>query len=80
MADLDRASLKDLKRFFLDYYHPGNATLCLSGDFDPAEAKRSGGSRELFRPPLPRSRNARTRPEGPNSPPPMPAESSSPIA
>ncbi len=40
MADLDAASLKDLKRFFLEYYHPGNAALCLSGDFDPAEAKR----------------------------------------
>ncbi len=40
MADLGAASLKDLKRFFLEYYHPGNAALCLSGDFDPAEAKR----------------------------------------
>ena len=40
MADLDASSLKDLKRFFLEFYHPGNATLCLSGDFDPAEARR----------------------------------------
>ena len=40
MADLDRASLKDLKQFFLNHYHPGNAALCLSGDFDPAEARR----------------------------------------
>ncbi len=40
MADLGAASLKDLKRFFLEYYHPGNAALCLSGDFNPAEAKR----------------------------------------
>ncbi|HEX3902776.1 MAG TPA: pitrilysin family protein, partial [Polyangia bacterium] len=40
MADLDRASLKDLKQFFLNHYHPGNAALCLAGDFDPAEARR----------------------------------------
>jgi predicted Zn-dependent peptidase len=40
MADLNASSLKDLKRFFLEYYHPGNAALCLSGDFDPAPAKR----------------------------------------
>ncbi len=39
MADLNRASLKDLKRFFLEYYHPDNACLCLAGDFDPAEAR-----------------------------------------
>jgi zinc protease len=39
MADLNAASLKDLKRFFLEYYHPGNASLCLAGDFDPATAK-----------------------------------------
>jgi len=39
MADLDAASLKDLRRFFLEYYHPGNAALCLAGDFDPAAAK-----------------------------------------
>ena len=40
MADLDAATLRDLRRFFLEYYHPGNAALCLSGDFDPAQAKR----------------------------------------
>jgi zinc protease len=39
MRDLDSASLKDLKRFFGEFYHPGNATLCLVGDFDPQEAK-----------------------------------------
>ena len=39
MDDLSRASLKDLKRFFLEFYHPGNATLCLAGDFDPVVAK-----------------------------------------
>ncbi len=40
MDDLNRASLKDLKRFFLEFYLPSNATLCLSGDFDPAAAKK----------------------------------------
>lgn len=40
MEDLDRATLDDLRSFFATYYHPGNAALCLSGGFDPAEAKR----------------------------------------
>lgn len=39
MADLDRASVDDLRRFFHEYYHPGNATLCLVGDFDPEPTK-----------------------------------------
>ncbi len=39
MDDLNRASLDDLKAFFAEFYHPANATLCLAGDFDPAEAK-----------------------------------------
>ena len=41
MKDLDAASLKDLERFFAEFYHPGNAALCLAGDFDPAAAKAS---------------------------------------
>ena len=41
MKDLGAASLKDLQRFFAEFYHPGNAALCLAGDFDPAEAKAS---------------------------------------
>ena len=41
MKDLDAASLKDLQQFFAEFYHPGNAALCLAGDFDPAEAKAS---------------------------------------
>jgi zinc protease len=40
MKDLNAATLDDLKRFFAEYYHPGNAVICLSGDFEPAEAKR----------------------------------------
>ncbi len=40
MADLDAASRDDVARFFRRYYHPGNASLCIAGDFDPPEAKR----------------------------------------
>jgi zinc protease len=39
MKDLSAATLDDLKRFFAEFYHPANATLCLSGDFDVARAK-----------------------------------------
>ena len=40
MADLSAASLGDVSAFFRTYYAPSNASLCLAGDFDPAEAKR----------------------------------------
>jgi zinc protease len=40
MADLDAASREDVANFFRRYYHPGNASLCIAGDFDPAVAKR----------------------------------------
>ncbi len=40
MADLSAASLGDVSNFFRTYYAPSNASLCLAGDFDPAEAKR----------------------------------------
>lgn len=39
-ADLDRASLDDVRRFYDDYYAPSNATLVVSGDIEPAEAKK----------------------------------------
>ncbi len=39
MKDLNSASLDDLKAFFAEFYHPANATLCLAGDFDIAQAK-----------------------------------------
>ncbi len=39
MDDLSKATLADLKAFFAEFYHPGNATLCLAGDFDPVEAR-----------------------------------------
>jgi len=37
--DLAAATLDDVKDFFRTYYTPNNATLCLAGDFDPAQAK-----------------------------------------
>ncbi len=37
--DLTAAQLEDVKEFFRRYYAPNNATLTLSGDFDPAEAR-----------------------------------------
>jgi zinc protease len=38
MQDLSRASLEDARDFFERYYAPGNATLCLAGNFDIARA------------------------------------------
>ena len=40
MADLSAASLEDVSAFFRTYYSPNNASLCIAGDFEPAEAKR----------------------------------------
>jgi zinc protease len=37
--DIDAASLEDVKAFFTQWYLPNNASLSISGDFDPAEAK-----------------------------------------
>jgi zinc protease len=39
MEDLSAASLEDVRAFFRTYYAPNNATLAISGDFDPAQAK-----------------------------------------
>src|SRR5207253_4375170 len=40
MEDLSAASLEDVKAFFRHYYVPNNASLVVSGDFNPAEARR----------------------------------------
>jgi zinc protease len=40
MVDLDKASRQDVAGFFRRYYHPSNASLCIAGDFDPAQARR----------------------------------------
>src|SRR5450432_486869 len=39
MEDLSAASLDDVKEFFCEYYAPSNATLCIAGDIDGAQAK-----------------------------------------
>jgi zinc protease len=39
MADLDRASLADIRAFYDRYYVPDNATLVIVGDFDAREAE-----------------------------------------
>jgi zinc protease len=38
--DLTAASVDDVKEFFHTYYTPNNLSLAVTGDFDPAEAKR----------------------------------------
>lgn len=39
MADLDQASLEDVRQWFRDNYGPNNAVLVLSGDINVAEAR-----------------------------------------
>jgi zinc protease len=39
MADLDKASLADVKAWFIDHYGPNNAIIALAGDIDAATAK-----------------------------------------
>ena len=39
MADLDAATLDDVKAFFRTWYSPANATLALVGDFEPEQAR-----------------------------------------
>ena len=39
MDDLSAASKEDVSEFFKLYYAPNNASLCVAGDFDPAEVK-----------------------------------------
>lgn len=38
MADLDAATIEDVRAFHALYYVPNNATIVLSGDFDPQQA------------------------------------------
>jgi zinc protease len=40
MADLSAASVEDVSEFFRTYYAPNNASLCVAGDFDPAQTKK----------------------------------------
>jgi zinc protease len=39
MADLDAASIADVRRWFIDHYGPNNVVLALAGDVDLATAK-----------------------------------------
>jgi zinc protease len=38
MADLDKATLEDVRRFYRTYYRPNNATLVIVGDFPTTQA------------------------------------------
>ena len=38
MADLDKATIQDVRDFFNTFYKPNNATLVIVGDFDAAQA------------------------------------------
>jgi zinc protease len=38
--DIEAARLNDVRQFFLQYYSPNNASLAITGDFDPAKAKQ----------------------------------------
>jgi zinc protease len=40
IADLDAATIEDVRAFHRTYYVPNNATLVVAGDFDPAQALR----------------------------------------
>ncbi|MGE0702933.1 MAG: M16 family metallopeptidase [Vicinamibacterales bacterium] len=40
MADLEAASIEDVREFHSTFYVPANATLVITGDFDPVEARR----------------------------------------
>ncbi|HLA90707.1 MAG TPA: pitrilysin family protein [Gemmatimonadaceae bacterium] len=40
MADLQKATVDDVKQFFRLYYAPNNATIAIVGDFDPVQVKR----------------------------------------
>ena len=47
MADLDAASLADVKQWFRDKYGPNNAVLVVAGDIDRGAGPAAG--REIFR-------------------------------
>jgi zinc protease len=59
MADLDAATIQDVRDFHSLFYVPNNATLVVSGDFDPAQVTR--WTEQYFGPipqgrPIPRDR------------------------
>lgn len=40
LADLDAATLADVREFYRRWYVPNNVTLVIAGDFDPAQARQ----------------------------------------
>jgi len=40
MADLEAASIEDVRDFYRTFYVPSNATLVITGDFEPKEARQ----------------------------------------
>ncbi len=40
LADLDAATVDDVKEFYQAWYTPNNVTLVVAGDFDPAQARQ----------------------------------------
>jgi zinc protease len=60
-ADLEAASVADVKQFFATWYDPANASLVVSGDFDPREVRASVD--RLFA-----SLPSRGKPEDPGAP------------
>jgi zinc protease len=40
MDDIRAATLEEVQAFHAEYYRPSNASLCIAGDFDEAEAER----------------------------------------
>jgi hypothetical protein len=40
LADLDAAKLEDVRKFYRQWYVPGNVSLVIAGDFDPAQARK----------------------------------------
>jgi len=64
MADLEAASIEDVREFHRTYYRPDNATLVIAGDFDPAMA-RTLIEREFSKVPKPTGTVPRNIPEEP---------------
>jgi zinc protease len=59
-ADVEAASVADVRQFFDRFYRPSNASLTIAGDFEPSEARRLvekyfgwQAKREAPRPPTP---------------------------
>ena len=58
MADLDAATIQDVRQFFDTYYVPANATVVIAGDFD---VRRDQGPGHALLRPRPAGRRRRCR-------------------